>query len=45
MFLKSIFNDMKYSYQIQIIYAHLYGFNYSYLKLVIIWFLVIISVK
>ena len=36
---------MKYSNQILIIYPQLYGFKYSYLIPIIIWFQVIISIQ
>ena len=37
-------DEMLHSYLIQIIWTQLYGFKYSYLILMIIWFQVIISI-
>ena len=38
-------SDIKYSYQFQIICTKLYGFKYSFIMLIIIWFQNMISVR
>ena len=33
-----LLHDIKYFYLIQVIFKQLYGFKFSYLKLIVIWF-------